>query len=411
MASNKRNEEIFVGLDIGSSKVCTVVGIPEGEESVRVIGVGISNTTGIKKGVVNEVEETVSGISESIEIAERMAGISIGHATININGNHITSLNSRGVIAVGRADHEITVDDLVRAEDAAQAIQIPSNREILHVMPRSYSVDGQEDIKDPIGMNGVRMEIETHIVTVSQPALRNLTKCVSQAGLKEEDIIVSPLAAARATLSKRQMDLGTILIDIGSGTTGICVFEEGSVLYSTILPIGSGHITNDIAIGLRTSVDIAEKVKVKYGDANAKKVNPKDRIDLSQIDVKEEETVLKKDISSIIDARLFEIFKMVSDELKKIKRDGLLPAGAVLVGGGARLANISDYAKEVLKIPVTIGLPKGIRGVSDKVNDPMYAVALGLMLYSYEERTKMGIGGQFTETFDKIKSVFKSLLP
>lgn len=411
MASKSKNEDIYVGLDIGSSKVCAIVGVLEGEESIRVIGHGISNTTGLRKGIVNEVEETVSGISESIEIAERMSGIPIGSATININGAHINSVNSRGVIAVGKANHEVTVDDLIRVEEAAQAIQIPSNREILHVIPRSYSVDGQEDIKDPLGMTGVRLEVETHIVTISQPSLRNLTKCVAQAGIKEEDLILSPLAAAKSALSKRQMELGSVLIDIGAGTTGICVFEEGSVLYSTILPIGSGHITNDIAIGLRTSIDVAEKVKIKFGDANHKKIPPKESIDLSEIDMKEDDVILKRDVSEIIEARLFEIFRMIRDELKKINRDGLLPAGAVLVGGGARMPNISDFAKDVLKIPATVGLPKDIRGVNDKVNDPMYATCLGLMKYSFEERTRAGMSKQFGEAVDKVKKIFKTFLP
>lgn len=410
MAKSKK-EDIFVGLDIGSSKICTVVGVPEGEDSVRVIGLGVSNTTGLRKGLVSEVEETVSGISESIEIAERMAGISIDRAVVNINGAHINSVNSRGVIAVGRADHEITSDDLIRVEDAAQAVQIPSNREVLHVLPRSYSVDGQEDIKDPVGMNGVRLEVETHLVTISQPIVRNLTKCVTQAGIGMEDLIISPLAASRPVLSKRQMELGSVVIDIGAGTMGICVFEDGSVLHSTILPIGAGHITNDIAIGLRTSIDIAEKVKVKHGDANHKKVSAKEKIDLSQIDIKEEGEILKKDISEIIEARLFEMFKMVRDELKKINRDGLLPAGAVLVGGGARLANICDFAKDVLKIPVTIGLPRDIRGVIDKVNDPFYAASLGLMLYSFEDKAQPGMGRQLGEAVERIKRIFKSFLP
>lgn len=410
MAAKSNREQIHVGLDLGSSKITAIVGQPEGEDSIRVIGVGFSNTTGLRKGIVNEVEETVSGISEAVEIAERMAGVPIDSATVNINGAHINSVNSRGVIAVGRADKEISVDDLIRVEEAAQAIQMPSNREILHVIPRSYSVDGQSDIKDPLGMTGVRLEVETHIVTISQPVLRNLTKCVSQAGVNEEDLILSPLAASRSVLSKRQMELGCILIDIGAGTTGICVYEEGQVLYSNILPVGSGHITNDIAIGLRTSIDIAEKIKVNYGEANHKKISSKEKIDLSQIDMKEEEIVLKKDVSEIIEARLFEIFRMIRDELRKISRDGLLPAGAILVGGGARLTNISDFAKEILNIPVIIGYPKEIRGISDKVNDPMYATALGLMLYSMEGRDEH-TNKNFAEALNKIKKVFKTFLP
>jgi len=405
-------EEIYVGLDIGSSKITTVIGTQEGESSLRVIGIGVSNTTGLKKGVVNEIEETVSGISESVEIAERMAGVQVGEAMINVNGAHMKCMNSRGVIAVGRADKEVTRDDLQRAEEASLAIQMPSNREILHAFPRSFSLDGQEEIKNPIGMKGVRLEVETHVVTASEPALRVLSKCVAQAGIKEEGRVLSSLAAAKAILSKRQKELGVILIDMGAATTGISVFEEGEIFHSAILPVGSGHITNDIAIGIRTSVEIAEKIKKKYGDADYKKTKPKDDIDLSELDIKEEGRVSKKHVCEIIEARLFEIFRMVRDELLMIKRDGLLPAGAVLTGGGSKLQNITEYAKEVLKIQVTVGAPEEIRGVSDKINDPSFATSIGLMTYAFEEKDNTGTFGEvFGEVFGKVKKVFKYFLP
>lgn len=410
MAKNAK-EEIFVGIDIGSSKVATVVGVQEGESSIRIIGVGVSATTGVKRGTVNEIEETVSGISESVEIAERMAGVEIDKAMININGSHIKSINSRGVIAVGRADHEVTQDDLFRAEEASLAIQMPSNREVLHAFPRSFSLDGQEDIKNPIGMKGVRLEIETHVVTSSEPALRTLSKCVAQAGIKEEGKVLSPIAASKCVLTKRQKELGVILIDIGANTTGLCIFEEGELFHSIVLPVGANHITNDIAIGLRTSVDVAEKVKIKYGDANPSKVKDKESIDLSEIDIKEEGVFTKKHISEIIEARLFEMFKMVRDELRSTNRDGLLPAGAVLVGGGAKLSNISDYAKEILKIPVSVGVPEDVRGVTEKVKDPIFATPLGLMMYSFDEQHNTGSFMQLGDTFTKVKKLFRFFLP
>ncbi|MCL4386868.1 MAG: cell division protein FtsA [Patescibacteria group bacterium] len=409
--AKKSKEEFYVGIDIGSSKITTIVGVPEGENSLRVVGVGVSNTTGLKKGVVNEIEETVSGISESVEIAERMAGIAIGEAYINVNGPHIKSVNSRGVIAVGRADHEVTRDDVFRAEDASLAIQMPSNREILQYFPRTFTLDGQEDIKDPIGMNGIRLEVETHIITASEPAMRTVSKCISQAGIKENGKVLSALASAKAVLTKRQRELGSALIDIGASTTGICVFEEGEVFYSSVLPVGSSHITNDIAIGLRTSLDVAEKIKIKFGDANHKKVT-KENIDLSEIDMKEEGVVSKKHVAEIIEARLFELFRMVQDELRKANRDGLLPAGAVLTGGGARLTNICDYAKEVLKIPVTIGIPEEVRGVTEKIKDPMYAGPIGLMMCAFEDNIHhFSVSRQLEEISKRVKKVFKIFLP
>jgi len=409
--SGNQKEEIYVGLDIGSSKITTIVGTREGENSLRIIGVGSSSTTGLRKGVVRDVEETVSGITESFEIAERMAGVTIGSAVINVNGAHIKSVNSRGVVAVGKSDHEVTANDVLRAEEAALAIQMPSNREVLDSFPRSYSLDGQEDIKDPIGMSGVRLEVESHVVTVAEKEVRTLSKCVEQAGVKIEGSVFSPLAAANSVLTKRQKELGVILIDIGMETTGICVFEEGEIFYSTVLAVGAGHITRDIAIGLRISdYDIAEKIKIKFGNADLKGLE-KAEIDLSEIDIKLDEKVTQKYLFEIMEPRLYEIFQMIRDELRKINRDGLLPGGAVLTGGGASLKNICEYTKVALLIPAMVGIPRDVRGISDKINDPMYATGIGLMLYDFEGQKQSPIFSDFGKTLGKLKKIFRIFLP
>jgi len=406
-----KKEEYYVGLDVGSSKITVVVGEPDDEGVLGIIGIGTSRTTGVRKGVVTEIEETVSGISEAIEMAEGLSGSQIVSATININGGHISSINSKGVVAVARADGEISRNDIVRAEDAAQAVQIPSNKEILHVIPRFYNVDNGEAVKDPLGMTGVRLEVETHLVAGSQQALKNLTKTVTQAGVAIEDVVASPLAAAKSSVTKRQRDLGCVLVDIGATTTGITVFIDDSVLYTKVFPIGAASITNDIAIGLRTSVDVAEKVKLKYGYAVSADVDEKDRIDLSAIDIAEEAVVTRKNVAEIIQARLEEIFNLVKDELRRINCDTLLPAGIILTGGGAKLDGIDDLAKSYFRLPVNIGKPHSLQGMTEKVYDPSFSTAVGLMLYSYEQGEKTGGSKTVTTFYNKVKDVFKVFLP
>jgi cell division protein FtsA len=409
-------EEIYIGIDIGTSKIATVVAKREGEDHLQVIGVGISKTTGLSKGVIHEIEETVSGLTESIEIAERMAGVEIGVASVNINGQHIVSTNSHGLVGVGRADQEIVIDDVLRAEEAARAVQISPNKSIHHVVPRVYKVDDQDGIKDPVGMKGIRLEVESHLIAVPTKDLQNLTRCTSQAGLKVHDVIVSPLASAKAVLAKRQMDLGCVLVDIGSATTGICVFEEGQVMHTAVLPVGGLHITNDIAIGLRTSIDVAEKVKIKYGHAHHKAVSEKEKIDLSEIDIREEGGDLsRRHLAEIIEARFEEILSLVYAELKKVGRESLLPAGVILTGGTAKLPGAEEKAKDILKLPVEISKPHNLFGLTDKVYDESMSCAVGLVLYSFEdalkEPQKSPGEGMLNKIIEIVRNVFKNFLP
>ncbi len=406
-----KKEEYFIGLDVGSSKISAVVGQPTEEETVKIIGVGTSHVTGLRKGVVNEIEETVSGISEAIEIAERTCGFTIDHASVNLNGGHIVSANSRGIVAVGRADQEITKNDMARAEEAAQAIQLPPNKEITHVIPRSFIIDNQEGVKDPIGMTGVRLEVEAHIVSASVQVSKNLNKCVTQAGIKVDDLIVTPLAAAKSVLSKRQRELGCAVIDIGAETTGLVIFEDDSILYTNIFPIGAAAVTNDVAIGLRTSVDVAEKVKLKYGYAYHKDVTEKEKIDLSTIDIKEEGVFSKRHIAEITEARMEEIFKIIKDDMKRIGKDTLLPAGIILTGGGAKLSGIDVLAKECFKLPVEVGKPHSLSGLTDKAYDPSLSVSVGLMLYAFEEGHSLGGSLPTSEVVGKLKKIIKTFLP
>ncbi|PIR96781.1 MAG: cell division protein FtsA [Candidatus Doudnabacteria bacterium CG10_big_fil_rev_8_21_14_0_10_41_10] len=378
-------EFVSVGLDIGTSVIRVVVGkSSEEEKSPSIIGIGEAPAAGLRKGVIVDVEEAVSSISQALEKAERMTGIPVDHAVVSVGGAHIVSLESHGVIAVSRADGEITEADIVRVVDASQAISIPPNREILHVIPKTFTVDGQAGIKDPLGMSGIRLEVDSQIIQASVPFIKNLTKCIIRVGLEVDDLVLAPLAASQAVLTKRQKELGCVLINIGGGTTGIAIFEEGELMHTNVLPIGASHITNDLAIGLRITIDTAELVKLEYGTAQKTGIKKDEEINLASLDSFEEGTVQRLQVAEIIQARLEEIFDMVNKELKALGRDGQLPAGAVLTGGGAKLPGIMELAKKELRLPIQIGGPKNISTVIDRVDEPGFCTAVGLVLWGNE---------------------------
>lgn len=410
--ASKHTEETYVGLDIGSTKVTCIVGLHEdGSAMPSIIGIGVAPTNGLRKGVVVDIEETVSSITAAVDEAERISGITIDRATISIDGAHIQSMNSRGVIAVGRADQEISVEDLRRVEEAATAIQLLPNREILQVFPRNYTVDGQTNIKDPVGMNGVRLEVESHIITGATPAIKNLNRSIYQAGIDIEGQVLVALASGRAVLTKRQKELGVVLVDIGGGTTGVAVYQEGDVSYSSVIPIGAGHITNDLAIGLRTNVDIAEKIKLKYIKAHLGKVNINEKIRIEELDG-EEMIIPRRELNRITSARLEELFNLVKQELNKAGRDIILPAGMVLTGGGAKLDGIDDFAKEVVQMPVSIGQPSGLSGMVDRVSDPAFSAPVGLMLENMMHAgTITKSSPKFGPAVERIKKMLGNLLP
>jgi len=412
-----KKEDMLVGLDIGSSNVRVVIGKTDPEKQLpSVVGIGSHVARGIRKGMVVDLEEAVSSISGALEKAERMVGAAVESAFVSVSGEQITSQVSKGVIAVAKADGEITEDDVTRAIEAAQAVSMPPNQEILHIIPRSFNVDDQKGVKDPVGMTGVRLEVEALIIYAANSLIKNTTKAIYRAGVDIEDLVLAPLAASQAVLTKRQKELGTVLIDIGGGTTGIAVFEEGELVHTSVLPIGGSHISNDIAIGLRTSVEVAEKVKKEYGFANPAEVDQGEEIDLSKIDPSEEETISKKHIAEVIEARLAEIFEMVDKELKKLRRSGKLPAGAVLTGAAAKLPGIIDVAKRELKLPVQIGFPKELPFAVDKIDDPAFATAVGLVLWAFDLQSHGGAihNRKFrtlSDSLEKLKNWFKSLLP
>jgi len=417
-----RGGEIIVGLDVGTNVTRAVIAQRSDKKDGKpiILGVGLAPSTGLRRGIVVDVEETVKSITESVKLAEKTSGVPVESAYVSIGGSHIVSQFNKGVVIVSRVDGEISEEDVTRVIEAAQAVSLPNNKEIIHVIPCSFSIDDQEKINDPVGMSGTRLEAEVLVVEGSSPFMKNLSKCVRQSGIDVDEFVFSPLAAAKSVLSKKQKDLGVVMVDMGGGTTGVSVFEDGNILHTVALPIGANHITNDIAIGLRISVETAEKIKLEYGIAIPEEVSKKDKINLSEVGGEEEEEIVsRRYVAEIIKARLVETFLMIDKELKSIDRSGMLPAGVVLTGGGSKLPGIIDIAKETLKLPVQIGFPAELNGVVDKVDDPSFATAVGLLMWEADEdgfffnSRERGILDRFgfKGAFDKIKKIFKTFLP
>ncbi len=414
--------KLLCGIDVGSSNVRTIIAqLISSEEKPRIIGVGTAPSFGVRKGMVIDIGETLKSINDSVEKAERIAGVVVERAVVSLGGNQITSQYSKGVIAIGKADGEVMREDIERVIEAAQAISIPPNKEIIHIIPQEYALDEQKNIKDPLGMNGIRLEVKTIVIEESSPHIKNLTKCFEQANIGIESFVLSSLAASRSTLTKRQKELGVALVDIGGGTTSVAVFEEDNLLATFVVPVGGNHITNDIAIGLRTSIEVAEKVKLEFGNARPKEISKKEDINLAEIDSDEEGLVSRHHVAEIIEARLEEIFNLVNKELKAIGKNGLLPAGVVLVGGTSKMPGIIDLAKNVLGLPAQTGFPLPLGGLVDKVDDPSFSTVVGLLMWDMENAQQGGSGsinqfpknilGNSKNIMSKIQLWFKKFLP
>ncbi len=410
-------ENIIIGLDLGTSQIRTIIAqIQNDDSSPLILGVGIAPSSGISNGVIVDIEEAISSINKSKDEAERVAGIPVEHAFVSINGRHITSQFSKGVVAVSRADGEISEEDVNRVLNAAQAISVPNNKEIVNVIPCGYTIDGQEQIKYPVGMNGIRLEANTLLIQGAAPFIKNLEKCVEQrCGIEIDYLVFAPMACAKSVLTRRQKELGVVLIDIGKETTGFAVYEDGDILSSGVIPVGAGHITNDIAIGLRISIDAAEKVKLAYGSVAMEDIDKKEEINIADLYSDEEGVFKKYYVAEIIEARVEEIFSMLDDELKKIDKSGMLPAGVVITGGGAKMPGMVALSKKVLRLPSQIGYPVEMNGVVDKIDDPVFATSVGLIMWESDDNgfficdkgSSLNLGG----VTDGIKKIFGKFLP
>ncbi len=402
-------------MDIGTTHIRVVVGQSAGEQ-LNIMAAAEVPAEGVSKGVINSIEDAVSSVSLALEKAERLSGLPIESTFVAISGSHIISEDSHGVVAVGKADGEIRDDDVERVIEAAQAVASPPNYEILHVIPRSFSVDNQTGIKDPVGMTGVRLEVDAQIIQGLSTQVKNLTKCVYRTGVDIDDLVLGVLASSEAVLSKRQKELGVALVNIGGATTSLAVFEEGDILHTKILPVGGMHITNDIAIGLRTSVDVAEEIKLNYGNCDLSKIEKRKEIDLSEFSEVESGYVSLKQVTEIIQARVEEIFKMIESELKKIDRAGMLPAGIVFTGGSAKLPGLIDFAKNYLKLPAGLGKNQSVSSAIDKINDVSFSTALGLVVWGQGVYSSQGTSSPFdkikpVQMLTNVKKIFKKWIP
>lgn len=409
MAVNQ--SKVIVGVDVGTSKICALVGEVGRDNHVSIVGVGTEPSRGLSKGVVVNIEETAAAIAAAVEKAERMAGLKIGSLLLGVAGSHIGCFNSRGVVDISQSDSDISYADVGRAIEAARSVELPAGRDIMHVIPRTFVIDGQDGVRDPVGMSGYRLEVETHIITGATSAINNLYKATTRLGLEVDEMVLQPLAAGEAVLAEAEKRLGVCLVDIGAGTTDIAIYVDGSIWHTAVLPVGGNHITNDIAIVLRTDLQAAERLKSRYGDASVPdaakesayfagyydgygsavgslkhKKDEAENAAESYIEVKTVEGGQVQQITpgllnEIIYSRVHQIFEMVQSEIKKSGYDGMVGAGLVVTGGTAALPGLAEAARSVMNVPVRVGVPRGLSGLTDALGSPAHSASIGLMLW------------------------------
>jgi cell division protein FtsA len=406
-------EAVLVGIDVGTSKVAALIGEISRDGRLTILGHGTVPASGLKKGVVVNIDQTVRSIADAVERAERLSGFKIDRAFVGVGGQHVESQNSTGQVAVTAHHREVMRQDIDRAIEVARAVSIPSNRDVLHVERRGFTVDGQEGVKDPLGMSALRLEVETHIVTGSATALQNLTKCVAAAGVKYDELVVNSLASAEAVLSETEKELGVAVADIGAGTIDLALFADGSPFHTSVLPVGGNNVTNDVAIGLKTTLQVAEDLKIQNGTADLRGVEEGEPIPVSVLGDDAGRTVDRLEVCQIIEARVREMFELLRAEMRR-SGHGMLPAGVILTGGGAQLAGTAELGRDVLEMPVRIAAPAGIAGLTDTILTPGYATAVGLLRWG-SASIAMGepsryesapAGGGLGRIRDAIRSIF-----
>jgi cell division protein FtsA len=405
-------EGVLVGIDVGTSKVCAMIGEIGRDGRLTVIGHGTVPSAGLKKGAVVNIDQTVRSIRDAVERAERLSGWKIDKAFVGVGGSQIESLNSTGQVAVTAHTREIAREDIRRAIEVARAVTIPSNREVLHVERRGFIVDGQEGVKDPLGMSALRLEVETHIVTAPQTAVQNLMKCVAQAGVKIDELVVNALASAEAVANETERELGVAVADIGAGTIDLAMFNEGSPFHTSVLPVGGNFVTNDVAIGIKTSLPVAEELKIRHGTCDLRDIDDEE-IAVSVLGEEAGRTISRLELCQIIESRMRETFELLSAEMRAAGA-GMLPAGIILTGGGSQLTGIAELGREVLAMPVRVVAPSGVAGLTDSILTPAYATGIGLLRWGstmldegestrYESAPAAGLLGRIR---DALRSMF-----
>ncbi|MBC7693464.1 MAG: cell division protein FtsA [Methylotenera sp.] len=399
-------KDFVVGLDIGTTKICCIVGEIAEHGMIDIIGIGTAPSVGLRKGCVINIDATVESITKAVEEAELMAGVEISNVFTGIAGGHIKSFNSTGIVAI--KDKEITEQDVQRVIDAAKAVAIPLDREVIHIMPQEYVIDSQDGIRDPIGMTGVRLEGKVHIVTGAVSSAQNIIKCANKAGLNVSEICLEPIASAEAVLSQDEKDLGVVLIDIGGGTSDLAIFREGAIVHTSVLPIGGNHITNDIAVGLRTPQVEAEKIKIRHGCALASLVKPDETIEVAGVGGRKPRVLSRRLLAEIIEPRIEEIFSLIQREITASGYTELLSGGVVLTGGASLLEGMPELAEFIFEMPVKRGIPQNIGGLRDVVNSPKFATGVGLLKYGARHGVKSRFQIRDKNIYDKVRGSMRT---
>lgn len=409
--ANASDNKMIVGLDIGTSKVVAIVGAITPEGQLEIVGIGSHRSNGLKKGVVVNIESTVLSIQRAIEEAELMAGCQIHSVYAGIAGSHIRSLNSHGIVAI--RDREVFAQDLERVIDAAQAVAIPADQKILHILPQEFLIDDQDGVKEPLGMSGVRLEAKVHLVTCAVNAAQNIEKCIRRCGLEVEDIILEQLASSYSVLTDDEKELGVCVVDIGGGTTDIAIFKDGAIRHTGVIPIAGDQVTNDIAMALRTPTPNAEEIKIKYACALAKLTSPDETIKVPSVGDRQPRDLSRQALAEVVEPRYDELFTLIQAELRRSGYEDLIAAGIVLTGGTSKMEGVIELAEEIFHMPVRLGAPQNIRGLSDIVNNPIYSTGVGLLIYAMKQHQGSSRASTTTKEsqgslFSKIKKIFQS---
>ncbi|MFC1948963.1 cell division protein FtsA [Chloroflexota bacterium] len=402
------NKNTLVSIDVGTTKICTTIAEANGANGIRVAGVGITPSSGLHKGLVVNINEAKEAIRESVIKAEKASGYKVESAYVGVTGRHVTSLNNQGVVAITRNDRLVRPDDLKRVLQCAQSVKVPGDRKLLHIIPRSYSVDGQAGVKNPVGMHGFRLDVETHVITAAVSSIQNLAKCIRGIGIDIDDLVLEPLASGEAVLSDDEKQAGIILADIGGGTTDIAIFKDGSIWHTAILPVAGYQLTRDVAIGLGLPFDIAEQMKKRYGS-----VMPvyEGKMDTTDTIAENGHGISYQDLSDIIRARVEEILRLIMLELPRSDYEELVPGGLVLTGGSSNLSGLDALGREMMPLPVRIGTPIHVNGISESLIDPAYATSVGLLLWGAKNAAKRNwkspsLGINFRRLANRIRSLF-----
>ncbi len=402
-------KNLIVGLDIGTSKIVAIVGEITQEGRLEIVGMGSHPSRGLKKGVVVNIESTVNAIQRALEEAELMADCKIREVYTGIAGSHIKSFNSHGMVAI--KEKEVTQMDVERVIETAKAVNIPTDQQILHILNQEFIIDGQEDVREPLGMSGMRLEVKVHIVTGAISAAQNIMKCVRRCGLVERDLILQPLASAKAVLTEDEKDLGVCLVDIGGGTADIAVFSQGAIRHTAVIPIAGDQITNDIAMALRTPTKEAEEIKVRYGCALRQLADPAEMLEVPGVGDRGPRQLSRQTLSEVIEPRVEELYSLIQAELRRSRFEDLLSSGIVLTGGSSAMTGMVELAEEVFHMPVRLGIPQYVGGLAEVVRTPRFSTGVGLLLLGMEERRRQGLmslqSGSFWQIFEKMKSWFQ----